>query len=140
MFVKILMAPIPALGSPKTLFPGAGRCVGTMFKLGIASIPYRNIPPCQRIEETFATISSQRIDDYCMPRFTRARGQESIEEAMDQKIVSGDAVERGATAPAPTAAVISPSTSPAGASTVTSPSTSPDGASASTGESAPTTP
>jgi hypothetical protein len=96
---QILMGTTPDLGYPKNIFPGASRCVGELFALGISALPYRNIKNCQRIEETFATIAGQRIDDYCMPRFTRVPGQESIEAAMDQEAKAGDSLNRERSAP-----------------------------------------
>jgi hypothetical protein len=95
----------PELGYPKNVFPGAGRCIAELFTLGITAMPYRSIKYCQRVEESFATISGQRIDDYCMPRFTRVPGQESIEVAMEQEAQAGDSVNRERVGPATAAAL-----------------------------------
>jgi hypothetical protein len=64
----VLLGTQPDLGYPKNVFPGAGRCIADIFTAGISAESYRNLKTCQRIEESFATINGQRIDDYCMPK------------------------------------------------------------------------
>jgi hypothetical protein len=64
----ILLGTAPEKGYPKNVFPGAGRCIADLFAAGISAVSYRTLTTCQRIEESFATINAQRIDDYCMPR------------------------------------------------------------------------
>jgi hypothetical protein len=66
----ILMGTKANAGYPANLFPGAGRCVSELFTAGITTRSYRTLPSCQRMEETFAVVAGQRVDDYCMPRFT----------------------------------------------------------------------
>jgi hypothetical protein len=66
----ILLGTRTDVGYPRDVFPGAGRCVADLFAAGVSAVSYRTVPTCQRIEETFATVASQEIDDYCMPRFT----------------------------------------------------------------------
>jgi hypothetical protein len=68
----ILLGTRPELGYPKNVFPGAGRCIADLFAAGISASSYRTIKTCQRIEESFATVNGQRIDDYCMPRLAGA--------------------------------------------------------------------
>jgi hypothetical protein len=66
----ILLGTRPEVGYPRDIFPGAGRCVSDLFAAGITSKSFRTVPTCQRIEETFAVVSGQQIDDYCMLRLT----------------------------------------------------------------------
>jgi hypothetical protein len=56
---------------PVDLFPGVVTCVSDLLSDGFTTRSYRKIPSCERVEETFAVISGQAIDDYCMPTLVK---------------------------------------------------------------------